>query len=112
VIDPKGFRVDEISLVARVALGGEALELAHRGSLVAGIAVHCGVRSDKGEAIQVLVDLLNRNVPSPNAVALFAVGAHLALVNVGVAISALRTDVGKYHLGVALGAGHALVHSS
>lgn len=112
VIDAEGFRVDEISLMAGVALSGEALELADRGPLVAGIAIYRGVGADQGEPVQVLVDLLNGNVPPANAVALLAVGTHLALMNVGVAIGALSTDVGKHHLGMALGASHTLVHSA
>jgi len=89
----------------------QPLELADRGALVAGIAIHGGVRADQGEAVQVLVDLLHRDVPALHVVALFAIGAHLALVKIRVAIGALLADVAEHHLGVALGAAHTFVHS-
>ena len=77
-----------------------------------GIAIHRGVRADQREAIEVLVDLLHGNVPAPNRVALLAIGAHLALVDVGVTVCALRTHISKDHLGVALGAGHSLMQAA
>jgi len=90
----------------------QPLELADRGALVAGIAIQRGVRADQREAVQVLVDLLHRDVPSLDVVALLAVGAHLALVNVRVAIGALLADVGEHHLDMALRAVHTLVHAA
>jgi hypothetical protein len=45
-------------------------------------------------------------------VALLAIRAHLALMNVGVAVRALRAHIGKDHLGVALSAGHSLMQSA
>lgn len=59
-----------------------------------------------------LVDLLDRNVPPLDAVALLAVRAHLALVNVRVAIRTLRTHIGEDHLGMALSTSHTLMHSA
>ena len=44
--------------------------------------------------------------------ALFAVGAHLALVDVGVTGRALCSDVCENRLGVALGTCHAFVHAA
>ena len=77
-----------------------------------GIAVYGGMSADQREAIEVLVDLLHGNMPAPNRVALLAVRAHLALVDVGVAVGALRPDIRKDHLRVALRAGHAFVQAA
>lgn len=44
--------------------------------------------------------------------ALLAIGAHLAAVDVGMTIGALGTDVGKDQLDVALVAFHLLVHAA
>jgi hypothetical protein len=68
--------------------------------------------ADQREAIEVLIDLLNGNVPAPDRVALLAIRAHLALMNVGVAVRALRAHIGKDHLGVALSAGHSLMQAA
>ena len=98
--------------MAGEALGRKPLELAHSRALVTGIAIHGGMGADQREAIEMLVDLLNGNVPAPHRVALLAIRAHLALMNVGVAVGALRAHIGKDHLGVALRAGHSLVQSA
>lgn len=112
VIDPHRFRVHEIPLVAGEAHRRKTLELADRCALMTGIAVHRGVSPDERETIQVLIDLLDGNMPTLYGMALFAVGAHLPLVNVRVTIRALGTHIGEHHLGVALGASHALMHSA
>jgi hypothetical protein len=112
VIDPYGFRIYEILLVAGETHRRKTLELPDSSALLTGIAVHRGVSADQREAIQVLIDLLDRNVPALYRVALLAVGAHLALVDVRVTINALRTHISKDRLRVALGATHALVHAA
>jgi hypothetical protein len=50
------------------------------------VAIDRGVRAYQREAIHVLVDLLDRNVPAFHRMALFAVGSHLGFVNVCVAL--------------------------
>jgi len=112
VINACGLGVDEVSLVARVASRRKALKLTNRRTLVARIAIDRGMRPDQREAIHVLIDLLNRNIPALDGVTLLAVGAHLCLVNVRVALAALRSDIREDGLGVALRAGNALVHSA
>lgn len=77
-----------------------------------GIAIQRSVRADQREAVEVLVDLLDRNVPPLYGVALFAVRPHLALVDVGVAVRAARSHIREHRLGVALGAAHTLVHAA
>jgi len=93
VIDADGLGVNEVLLMAGVTHRGQALELADRSTLMTGIAVDSSVGADERETIKVLIDLLNRNVPSLHGVALFAVGPHLALVNIRVAVGTLRSDV-------------------
>lgn len=44
--------------------------------------------------------------------ALLAIRPHLALVDVGVAVGALRPNICKDHLGVALRAGHTLMQAA
>lgn len=112
VIDASGFRIDEIPLVTGVALRRKTLKLADRSALVTGVAVHARMSSDQRETVQMLVDLLNGNMPAFDGVALFAVSAHLPLVNVRVAVRTLGTHIGEDHLGVALGASHALMQSA
>jgi len=55
---------------------------------------------------------LQNNIPPFDRMALFAGGAHLPPVNVGVAVRAIRAYVGEHRLGVALRAGHSLVKSA
>jgi hypothetical protein len=98
--------------MAGVAGRGKTLELPHRGARVALVAVNRGVRTNEREAVQVLIYLLHRNVPSLDGMALLAIRAHLAPVNVGVAIRALFADVRKDRFGVALNAAHAFVHAT
>jgi len=79
---------------------------------VAGIALQGSVRSDKRKTILVVLDGLDRNVPTFHGVALFAIDAHLPFVNIGVAIGAPRTHIREDRLGVTLAAGHILVHAA
>ena len=112
VVDADRLGADEILLMAGVAGRGKALELSDCGTGVALIAVKRGVRANQWEAVQVLIDLLHRNVPSLDGVALLAIRAHLALVNVSVAIGALFPDIGEDRLGVALNAAHTFMHAA
>jgi len=109
VIEHRGL---EVLLVARIASGGQADKLPGGRLLVALVAVHHGVRAHQREAVVVVFDGLQRDLPTLNRVALGAIGAELATVNVGVAGGALRAHVLEHHAGVALRAGHALVHAA
>jgi len=60
----------------------------------------------------VLIDLLDRNIPTLDRVALLAVRPHLPLVDVSVAIGALRSHVREDGLGMALRTAHAFVHAA
>jgi hypothetical protein len=110
VVRPGGSLV--ILGVTGVALRRQALELPDRRPLVTGIAIQSGVRAQQREAVLVLLNLLHRDLPSLDGVALFAVRAELPLVNISMAIGALVAHVGEHRFGVALGAGHALVHAA
>jgi len=99
-------------LVATQASRGHGSELAERAVLVAIFAGQRRVRAGQREAVHVLIDLLHRNLPAADRVAGLASRPHLALVNVGVAVSAFVADVGKDHLGVAGSAGDAFVQAA
>ena len=86
VIWSRGFF--EVRRMARIAHRGHDLKLAVSRVLVAGIAINCSVRPCQGEAIIVLLNFLNRDCPSAHAVALLAICAQLAFMNVGVAVLA------------------------
>jgi hypothetical protein len=104
---------EEILLVARIARRIQADELARRRLLVALLALNQLVRSDQGEpARRVILESLQRNLPALDRVALGTVGSELALVDVGVAVGALRAHVFENHADVTLGAGHILVHAA
>jgi hypothetical protein len=70
------------------------------------------VGTHQREAILVLLDLLYPYLPSFDRMALFAAGSKLALVNVGMTVSAFLSHVGEDRLEVALGARHVLMHAA
>ena len=76
------------------------------------LALHRGVSAEKREAILVILNLLNGIVPTKNGVTLRAIRAHLALVNVGVAILTILPHIREYRFYVALRALHLLVHAA
>jgi len=98
--------------MAGVALRGHRLEFAGGPSLVAGIAVHRGVRSGQREAVVMLLNLPNRDLPTTNRVALFAVRPQLPLVNVGVTILTTLSNVGENRPDVTFSAAHGLMHAA
>lgn len=101
-----------VLLVAGITLRGKSLELAHGRTLVTSLAVQRRVRSQQREAIIVVLDCLDGDVPSPYRVALLAVVAELPAMDISVTFAAARTDIGEHHLGVALNTGHVLVHAA
>lgn len=88
------------------------MELTYRRALVAVFALYSGVRSQQWEAILVIFHLLDGDIPALNGVALCAVRAHFSLVDVGVAVLAILSDVGKDGLAVALHALHLFMHAA
>jgi len=79
---------------------------------VAGIAIHRGMRSSQGEAVVVLLDLLDRDLPAADRVTLLAIRSELSFVDVGVAVLATLSDVGEDRLDVALHTSDGLVHAA
>jgi len=99
--------------MARLTICRETVENSRRRLLVTRFALHRGVGSEQREAIQVIFDLLNRDVPSLNGMALFAVLSQLMSVHVfvGMAVDAILADIGEHRLYVALHTLHFLVHA-
>ena len=98
--------------VARIAARGKSEENSHGGLLVARLTRDSCVRTKQRETILVIFHLLRGGFPAVYGVALRAVGAHLAAVNVGVAIGAVLSDVPKNWLQVALRTLHFFVHTA
>jgi hypothetical protein len=101
-----------IGYMARGAGCGKTLELPHCGTLVAILALHRGVSSQEWEAILVILNLLDGNIPPEHGVTLRAIRPHLPLVNIGVTILALLADISKDRLNVALLARHFFVQAA
>lgn len=59
-----------------------------------------------------LFNLLNGNLPPRHGVALFAIWAELAAMNIGVAVGAILADVSEHRLNVALGASNLVMHAA
>jgi hypothetical protein len=112
VINSSRLCICEILLVAREARRRQSLKLSDGCPGVTRVAIDRSVRTNQREAIQVLIDLLNGYMPAFHGVALLAIGAHLAFVNVGVTVRTLRADIREDGLGVALRATHAFVHAA
>jgi hypothetical protein len=70
------------------------------------------MRPGQRKAVVVLLDLLDRHLPTAHGVALFAIRSQLPLVNVRMAVLASLPDVREYGLHVTLDAGHRLVHAA
>jgi len=98
--------------MAGIALCAKAEELPNRGALVAGIAGDSGVRAEEREAIVVVLHVLGGDIPALHGVALRAIRAHLAAMNVRVTIGAIFPYIGEDRLGVALHALHFFVHAA
>jgi len=100
----------EFREMARRAIGQHTiLPPDHR--LVASLAFHCGMRANQWKKILVIAHLLARREPALHHVALRAVRAEFAQVDIGVAIGTVFADIGENGFGMALRAGHALVHA-
>ena len=76
------------------------------------IALQYRVRAEQWKSVEVLLNRLDRYLPSEDGMALGAVLAELSAVNVGVTIGAVLANVGKNRLGVASRAGYFFVHAA
>ena len=75
--------------MTRVARSRQSSELAGRRIFMAVITLQQSVGADEGKAVLVILNLLERNLPSLNGVATLTIRAELAAMNVGVAIGAV-----------------------
>ena len=62
------------------------------------------MRPNQRKAILMLFDVLNRDLPAFNRMAVFAFGSQLPAMNISMAIGAAVADIGKNQLGMALSA--------
>jgi hypothetical protein len=108
------FRLLEIVHVTARAFGGEALTIGRpNGSdLVAGVAVHHGVRANQRKAILVFIDVVDGNLPPSIPVARIALRGVSAAMDVGVAVLALVVRPGENQVSVAIGATDLRVHTA
>lgn len=102
----------KVGVVTRRTSRRHRLELAIGGAFVAGIAVHRRMGAGQLEAVVVLLDLLNRDLPSTDRMTLLAVGSQLPFVDVGMAILAALSYIRENRLHVTLRAGDGLVHAT
>lgn len=98
--------------VARITCGGQSDKLPHGRALVTVRAFGHRMRAHQRKAVRVVLDFLRGYLPALHRVALLAIGAELAPVNVSVAIRAMGAHVLEHHRRVALGAAHFLVHAA
>ena len=76
------------------------------------IALQDGMRAEQRESVEVLLNRLDRDLPSEDSMALGAVLAELSAMNVGVTIGAVLANVGENRLGMASRAGYFFVHAA
>lgn len=97
-------RLLEIIHVAARALCRQPLPVgrAHRPDLVARIAIHHRVRPNQREAVLVLIDVVDGDLPPGIAVARVALRGVPTPVDIGVAILALVVRLGKDQVSVAI----------
>jgi hypothetical protein len=98
--------------MARITGGRQADELARSRILVAIFALHENMCSNEWKAILVVLNRLQRNLPSLDRVAVGAIGPELTAMNVGVTVRTLRTYVLENQAGMALDTAHILMHTA
>ena len=98
--------------VAGIATRRESEEYSRSRLLVAFLAVNRGMGAEKREAILVILHLLVYGCPALHRVALSAIRAHLAAVNIRVTIDAVLPHIGEDRIQVTESAFHTLVHSA
>jgi len=76
------------------------------------IALQYRVRAEQWKSVEVLLNRLDRDLPSEDGMALGAVLAELSAMNVGVTIGAVLANVGKNRFCVASRAGNFFVHAA
>lgn len=97
--------------MTRDTSGRKPLELPDRRALMTVFALQGCVRSQKREAVLVILDLLHGDIPALNGVTLRTIRAHLSLVHVGMTVLAIFPDIGENGLHVTLRALHFFMHT-
>lgn len=100
-------RLLKCALVAGVTLNRQSLKLPDGFTLVAVGTIQACMPSNQWEAVVVLLHPLQNDIPTLDRMALLAVRAHLATMEIGVAVRAMRSRVRKHGLRVALRTAHA-----
>jgi hypothetical protein len=108
MIDYRGLKV---LLMAGVASRRQTDELSCSGIRVAVIALQQGMRPYQRKPILVIADLLQRDLPTLDRMAAFAVRSELAAVNIRVAVGASGTDILENQTDMAFCATHLFMHS-
>ncbi len=104
-------RVGVVRLVTGIAFRRHCLEIAVSTILVASVALHSRMGAGKREAVIVILNVLDRDLPSAHGMALLAIGAKLPPVDIGVTILASVPHIIEDHLHVTLRACHGCVHT-
>jgi hypothetical protein len=105
-------RSGEIRGVTVIALRRHRLKLAVGGAFVARIAIDRRMRSGQRESVIVLLDLLDRNLPTADRMALLAIRSQLPPMNIRMTVLASLSHVGEHRFDVTLDAGDGLVHAA
>jgi len=98
--------------MARITCGRQADELPRSRILVAIFALYENMCSNEWKSILVVLNRLQRNLPSLDRVAVGAIGPELTAMNVGVTVRTLRTYVLENQAGMALGTAYVLMHTA
>ena len=98
--------------MAGVALNRESLKLSYCFALVTVRAIQSSMTANQREPVVMLLGALGDRGPALYGVTLFAVCAHLAAMNIGMAIGTVGPHVREDWLGVTLRTGNALVLTS
>lgn len=104
-------RAHESSGVANDAISGQSFELPCRRTRVTGITLQNRVCPEKRKTILVFANRTQRYHPPIHGVALFALGAHLPSMDIGVTIGALVSYIREHQVHVTLRAANVLMHS-
>lgn len=108
----RGFRFPKVIHVATDTLGRQALTIKgpDRAYLVAGITVNRRMRPDEREAVLMLIDVVDRHLPSGVAVAQITLGSIFSPMDIRVAVLTLISDFGEHQVGMTILTTNALVH--
>jgi hypothetical protein len=106
------FRLSKVVQVTTHTLGRQALAIkgTDRAYLVTGITVDGRMRPDQREAVLMLVDVVDRHLPSGVTMAKIALGGILATMDIRVTVLALMAGFSEHQVTVAVLATNTLVH--